>query len=489
LRARYYDPSIGIFIAKDPVWGFSGMSQSMNGYSYVHGNPINLTDPSGRFPGAHILAGIAAGASIGAAAGSALGAAMYTIQLRGDCGCERQQEAMEQGRGAFMRRYAGEGAKIGAMMGFFLSLGPVMPAFMMVAPGVAQTLLGVVALGGGAVSFITGSAKMASATKELFGDDYNPFDDTNPNPCALIDLLLGAADVIDSLGGVRDAGDLLVNAWRTFMRNRGNHAPLPDVDTTRNPDANRDPNSNRTMDQCAVNSFSADTDVSTPDGDTPISEIKVGDTVYAYDELTGEVGEYTVTDVIWHEDPEIAYLVIDGEMIVTTPGHPFYTSDGDWVEVQDLELGDLIMNLDLEYGTVNSIEIVPQVQVMYDLTVDEVHNFAVGDGEWLVHNFCEVFLETLPYGQGLSKYADSFRTQLRDAGQLQQAREGNIAVFQLDRLPPGFENLDFMDGVVRVKTYEDNILVVRSSSTGRGDLDGHAETYAANLLRNYQVQV
>ncbi|MEO1663447.1 MAG: RHS repeat-associated core domain-containing protein [Chloroflexota bacterium] len=47
LRARYYDPSIGIFIAKDPVWGFSGMSQSMNGYSYVHGNPINLTDPSG----------------------------------------------------------------------------------------------------------------------------------------------------------------------------------------------------------------------------------------------------------------------------------------------------------------------------------------------------------------------------------------------------------------------------------------------------------
>ncbi|MEL6271008.1 MAG: polymorphic toxin-type HINT domain-containing protein [Chloroflexota bacterium] len=130
--------------------------------------------------------------------------------------------------------------------------------------------------------------------------------------------------------------------------------------------------------------------VSTPDGDVPIAEIEVGDTVYAYNELTGEVGEYEVTAVISHEDPEIAYLVIDGEMIVTTPGHPFYTSDGEWVEVQDLELGDLIMNLDLEYGTVDSIEIVPQVQVMYDLTVDEVHNFAVGDGAWVVHNACPI---------------------------------------------------------------------------------------------------
>jgi hypothetical protein len=151
------------------------------------------------------------------------------------------------------------------------------------------------------------------------------------------------------------------------------------------------------------NSFSADTDVSTPDGDRPISEIQVGDVVYGYNEETGEIGTFEVTNTISHEDPEIAYLVIDGKTIETTPGHPFYTSDGEWVEVKDLELGDLIMNLDLEYGTVESIEIVPQVQVMYDLTVDEVHNFAVGDGAWVVHNadFC------LPNGKDVIDY-DTF---------------------------------------------------------------------------------
>ena len=32
---------------------------------------------------------------------------------------------------------------------------------------------------------------------------------------------------------------------------------------------------------------------------------------------------------------------------------------------------------------------------MYDLTVDEVHTFAVGDGQWVVHNtdLCDVFGE------------------------------------------------------------------------------------------------
>lgn len=39
---------------------------SRNGYSYVHGNPVNLTDPSGMFVpilfGASVIAGVAIGA-------------------------------------------------------------------------------------------------------------------------------------------------------------------------------------------------------------------------------------------------------------------------------------------------------------------------------------------------------------------------------------------------------------------------------------------
>ncbi len=41
LRARYYDPSTGRFLGRDPL------SASVNPYSYADNNPVNATDPSG----------------------------------------------------------------------------------------------------------------------------------------------------------------------------------------------------------------------------------------------------------------------------------------------------------------------------------------------------------------------------------------------------------------------------------------------------------
>jgi len=47
LRARYYDPGIGRFIAKDPFAGFVYSTQNQNRYSYANNNPICFIDPSG----------------------------------------------------------------------------------------------------------------------------------------------------------------------------------------------------------------------------------------------------------------------------------------------------------------------------------------------------------------------------------------------------------------------------------------------------------
>ncbi|MDY7015560.1 MAG: RHS repeat-associated core domain-containing protein, partial [Cyanobacteriota bacterium] len=49
LRARYYDPSAGRFTARDPFEGFMNQPLSLAKYPYVHGNPVNATDPTGLF--------------------------------------------------------------------------------------------------------------------------------------------------------------------------------------------------------------------------------------------------------------------------------------------------------------------------------------------------------------------------------------------------------------------------------------------------------
>ncbi len=43
MRARYYKPSIGRFINKDPI----GLAGGLNQYSYTGDNPINFIDPTG----------------------------------------------------------------------------------------------------------------------------------------------------------------------------------------------------------------------------------------------------------------------------------------------------------------------------------------------------------------------------------------------------------------------------------------------------------
>jgi RHS repeat-associated protein len=135
-------------------------------------------------------------------------------------------------------------------------------------------------------------------------------------------------------------------------------------------------------------SFSADTPVWTDDGETSIAEIAVGDLVWGYDEASGTTGLHRVTAVMAHEDPVIVLLTVGGEELTTTPEHPFFMSDGQWVPAGDLKVGDQVRRADGSVGAVERIATEERVQAMYNLTVDQAHTFFVGRSRWLVHNTC-----------------------------------------------------------------------------------------------------
>jgi RHS repeat-associated protein len=83
MRARYYDPTTGGFISRDPVNGHLANPQSQNGYNYANANPVNLSDPSGEGP--EIIAPIAGFFWVGLGIGGAIGGGQNYLQNGSDC--------------------------------------------------------------------------------------------------------------------------------------------------------------------------------------------------------------------------------------------------------------------------------------------------------------------------------------------------------------------------------------------------------------------
>ena len=134
---------------------------------------------------------------------------------------------------------------------------------------------------------------------------------------------------------------------------------------------------------------SARTPVTLADGTTkPIGAVREGEAVLAWDEATGATGRYRVVATWAHDDPATTYLTIDGDRILATPAHPFATRERGWVPAGLLRVGEHIRKAGGGWGVVRAIRSEWDAGVRYNLTVAGAHTYAVGDGEWVVHNSC-----------------------------------------------------------------------------------------------------
>ncbi|EON91942.1 Rhs family protein [Marinobacter lipolyticus SM19] len=144
---------------------------------------------------------------------------------------------------------------------------------------------------------------------------------------------------------------------------------------------------------CSRNSFTAETPVHTESGIKSIEDVAIGDLVWATDPETGEAVLKPVTYLIQGEREYELYLIefASGEKITATADHPFF-SNGEWINAKNLEEGVGVSSLSGDdFEIVISVEKELRKQKVFNITVDEVNTFHVGEAGYLVHNtniFC-----------------------------------------------------------------------------------------------------
>jgi hypothetical protein len=138
----------------------------------------------------------------------------------------------------------------------------------------------------------------------------------------------------------------------------------------------------------AVQCFVAGTLVAAKPGLIPIENIQPGDLVWATDPDTGETALKRVVRTFKNESEELVHLTVNGEEIVTTPGHPFYVPVKGWTKAIQLRAGDRLQLLNGQYVVVEQVqhELLENPVFIYNFEVEDFHTYYVGSNPVLVHN-------------------------------------------------------------------------------------------------------
>lgn len=143
-------------------------------------------------------------------------------------------------------------------------------------------------------------------------------------------------------------------------------------------------------------SFHGDTLVKTTYGFIPINQIYVGEQVWARDEYTGVMGWQSVTGLFSNTYNEVVEITIqDGDTLTeqtirSNRIHPFYVpyenkhiydkgtlSSGQWVESQNLKIGQYLLSDDENFSIITDINFKPENLIAYNISVDNYHSYFV----------------------------------------------------------------------------------------------------------------
>lgn len=141
---------------------------------------------------------------------------------------------------------------------------------------------------------------------------------------------------------------------------------------------------NFTQESCMC--FTADTRVQTTAGPMRIADIHIGDTLLAYNERTGQTGPHRVR-MLYERATDTLLLITTstGEVIQTTPNHPFYSA-ARWTPAGQLKTGDKLADANGQPIEIRRISRQIGSFRVYNLEVTQAHTYYAGRSNILVHN-------------------------------------------------------------------------------------------------------
>ena len=138
--------------------------------------------------------------------------------------------------------------------------------------------------------------------------------------------------------------------------------------------------------------FVAGTKVKTAKGLVSIESIKAGDLVYTLSEKTGAFSYQKVVAMMPHTTTKIVRATINGEVIESTPEHPYRAIPSGcqerWLSAFALTPGMQVVTADGILKTVTAVALVDKAVAVYTLEVAQNRNFCVGNSQVVVHNEC-----------------------------------------------------------------------------------------------------
>ena len=128
---------------------------------------------------------------------------------------------------------------------------------------------------------------------------------------------------------------------------------------------------------CVFACFPAGTKINTAVGLKNIEDIKVGDKVWSYNELTGETGLQEIVRTMVRESDHTVELYTEEEIIETTAEHPFLTENG-WKDAAELQTGDRIKSRNEEDVEIKDVKFSYKPRKVYNFEVSNWHTYFVG---------------------------------------------------------------------------------------------------------------